>query len=291
MGQYYHPIILGKNRKSIKAWFYSHKYGNGLKLMEHSYVDNNFVNAVVNYLINNGGGRLVWAGDYADDEKVRLTMAETLPIWQKEVAEGRTTLSHTKFRATSPLCFKQTEQNLYSRCTKKTEVEDYDTSYPQGAEFFVNHDKKEIIELYEVTTNCDGYQVHPLPLLTCEGNGRGGGDYWGSNQRYVGTWARDFIQPYGWGDRNTITDLINNKGYKKIYPCFFERYALKSEIKNLAKMLSVAINDFGAGLDGGDIYEDHKYLAELHEAIKGLPEIPAEFRKYADKKEPATANA
>lgn len=291
MGQYYHPIILGKNRKSIKAWFYSHKYGNGLKLMEHSYVDNNFVNAVVNYLVDNNGGRLVWAGDYADPEKVRLSMAETLPIWQKEVAEGRTNLSHTKFRATSPLCLKETEETLYSRCTKKTEVEDYNTGYPQNAEFFVNHDKKEIIELYEVTTNCDGYQVHPLPLLTCEGNGRGGGDYYGSNQRYVGTWARDFIQPYGWRDRNTITDLINNKGYKKIHPCFFEQYALKSEIKNLAKMLSVAINDFGAGLDGGDIIEDHKYLAELHEAIKGLPEIPAEFRKYADKKEPATANA
>jgi hypothetical protein len=30
-------------------------------------------------------------------------------------------------------------------------------------------------------------------LLTAEGNGRGGGDYKGSNEHLVGTWARHVI--------------------------------------------------------------------------------------------------
>jgi hypothetical protein len=33
---------------------------------------------------------------------------------------------------------------------------------------------------------------HPLPLLTAEGNGRGGGDYRGESP-LIGSWARDVI--------------------------------------------------------------------------------------------------
>jgi hypothetical protein len=32
-----------------------------------------------------------------------------------------------------------------------------------------------------------------LPLLTAEGNGRGGGDYRGENENLIGSWARDII--------------------------------------------------------------------------------------------------
>jgi hypothetical protein len=36
--------------------------------------------------------------------------------------------------------------------------------------------------------------LHPLPLLTAEGNGRGGGDFRGDDpQNLVGSWARDLI--------------------------------------------------------------------------------------------------
>jgi hypothetical protein len=35
--------------------------------------------------------------------------------------------------------------------------------------------------------------IHPLPLLVSEGNGSGGGDYFGHNQDLCGTWARDII--------------------------------------------------------------------------------------------------
>jgi hypothetical protein len=38
-----------------------------------------------------------------------------------------------------------------------------------------------------------GTKIHPLPLLTCEGNGLGGGDFRGNERGIVGTWARDLI--------------------------------------------------------------------------------------------------
>ena len=75
MGQYYYPIIL-KGRagevEEIKAWMNAHRYGNGLKLMEHSYIGNNFMSAFEYEIGPNGAhfmSRVVWAGDYADKEK------------------------------------------------------------------------------------------------------------------------------------------------------------------------------------------------------------------------------
>ena len=50
------------------------------------------------------------------------------------------------------------------------------------------------------------YYIHPLPLLTSEGNGRGGGDYHTSDEyleNMVGSWARDVIEVT---DDVTLTD-------------------------------------------------------------------------------------
>jgi hypothetical protein len=48
------------------------------------------------------------------------------------------------------------------------------------------------VDMRTAPENENGDQLHPLPILTCEGNGRGGGDYFG-NYAYVGAWARDLI--------------------------------------------------------------------------------------------------
>ena len=45
MGQYFKPVIIDKkDSKKVVASLHAHDFFNGLKLMEHSYVGNNFVN-------------------------------------------------------------------------------------------------------------------------------------------------------------------------------------------------------------------------------------------------------
>lgn len=162
MGQGYRPIILASHKNEgkeiIRTWLNSHAYGNGYKLTEHSYIGNNFVEAV-EYLISPLGmfyrSRLVWSGDYADNE------------------EGL-------------------DENLYF-------ISDYHTnkdkmSFPSpynmsSYRYIVNHTQ----EKYVNKNNTSNSTIHPLPLLTAEGNGRGGGDYRGENLHLVGTWARDTI--------------------------------------------------------------------------------------------------
>ena len=57
---------------------------------------------------------------------------------------------------------------------------------------FKESGKKEYVDKDYLPIHPEGWQVHPLPLLTCEGNGRGGGDYT-RNNRYIGSWARNQI--------------------------------------------------------------------------------------------------
>lgn len=62
MGQYYMPVI--KRGNKLRR-VYSHNFDNGLKLTEHSYVGNDFVNVVANDLVDNPAN-LYWVGDYAE---------------------------------------------------------------------------------------------------------------------------------------------------------------------------------------------------------------------------------
>ena len=64
MGQYYMPIL--RDEAGNFCAFYSHTYGNGLKLMEHSYIGNNFVNAVCNQIYKKPHN-VCWFGDYRGD--------------------------------------------------------------------------------------------------------------------------------------------------------------------------------------------------------------------------------
>ena len=65
MGQYYYPIILDANGK-IVMWMNGQTYNEGLKLMEHAYLRNSFVNTFEFALSPEGPhykSRVVWAGD------------------------------------------------------------------------------------------------------------------------------------------------------------------------------------------------------------------------------------
>jgi hypothetical protein len=173
MGQYYKPVILGEkteeNHETVKAWVCSHEYGNGLKLMEHSYQGNNFVSTFEKQLSRKGDyhkSRVVWAGDYADEEPDL-----------KIIDEG-----------------KEYDANLYSLCNDKNEIKPK-VSKTDTYQYILNHTKKEFVDKNKVPEikDWEGAKIHPLPLLTCEGNGRGGGDFRGDEKGIVGSWARDVI--------------------------------------------------------------------------------------------------
>lgn len=193
MGQYYKPAFLKnetvKGQSDIKGWFYSHNHkskwtrddgevvhsGNGLKIMEHSYVGNNFVSEVERHLAETPQ-RLVWAGDYADAEPGNLKFE-----WKD--SDGN---SH-----------QEEDANIYSLCQDDKEIVPK-TKFPKSIakkyRYIVNLDKKEFVDKSKCPDieGWEGAQIHPLPLLTCEGNGRGGGDFRGEHP-LVGAWARDTI--------------------------------------------------------------------------------------------------
>lgn len=189
MGQYYRPIILAEKvegqPEKVVAHVFSHDYGSGLKLMEHSWRKNPFVMAFET-LIEDKPQRVVWAGDYAGPE-------------QDQTRPDR----HGN----------EEKVNLYGLCDDDLEVRP-ETPRRQFR-FVINHTKKLFVDKSHGRT-VNGWQIHPLPLLTCEGNGEGGGDFRDTDlEDLVGSWARDVIsvshkKPKG-EYKEIIFDLIDSR--------------------------------------------------------------------------------
>lgn len=195
MGQYYNSVL--KNEKGqIKNY-----YNFGLKLMEHSYFFNNYVNSVCKKLVNKPH-YVAWVGDYADeDDYVERENADIL----KEMVNHR------------------------QKCNG-TQLESKSAPYGYMGYLLVNHSKKQFIDMTDYYNNSvlnygeerkGEYVIHPLPLLTAVGNGKGGGDYHRKalNINDVGLWAGDLIEivkyneDYKW---NYETKQYEYKGYKNI---------------------------------------------------------------------------
>ena len=155
MGQYYVPTLIDNN--GDMETLFTHNYGNGLKLTEHSYIGNNFMAAVMNAL-NEKPRRVWWLGDYAEirdfkNKMHRLVEKERKKAWSK-------------------------------KCNIRP-LGDWDWDLDT---YLINFDKKCFIQLEKYDN--DRWQIHPLSLLTAVGNGRGAGDYYGElGQEDVGTWA------------------------------------------------------------------------------------------------------
>jgi hypothetical protein len=155
MGQYYHPVNLDN-----KQWVSSHDFGAGLKLMEHSWVGNDFVGSVMNLMLKGGAWfkkRIVWAGDYYGER-------------ENEIDHFSQCIDANKVLPTI-------------RMDEKT----------QKKAILVNHTKNMYVRFDEMPNN-DGWVINPLPLLTALGNGRGGGDYRDDvDSDKVGIWAGDVL--------------------------------------------------------------------------------------------------
>lgn len=282
MGQYYTPLILKNDKKTIVGRVYTHDYACGLKLMEHSYIHNPVVNVVLNYLKENGGGRVVWAGDYADAEPVKMPKEQAKEIWRNMVANNQTETSFAEFWAKSPEVFKRDENGelagdtLYTKAEKKPKLEA--SAKDTEIRFLINTDKMQFVDLWDVPC-VNGCRVHPLPLLTVEGNGRGGGDYTGLSMNLVGTWARDNITvaEHNWN----MYDTLKAK-YTEIKPNFAERYSIVSQFNETVNFLKYAYDDDALEMDGYNDQLKEKFL-ELEKIlktnIKGFKKEPAAVKK------------
>lgn len=142
----------------------------GFKLMEHSWLGNDFVSGVLEHIWDIPC-HVAWVGDYADtltDYDGRYTPDVYEFVW------GETSADDSPFG---------------------------DVPEPREDGYIVNLTKHVYVDLQmyrEVATREACWSdrpvcVHPLPLLTAIGNGRGGGDYRGLNMDAVGSWAMDLI--------------------------------------------------------------------------------------------------
>lgn len=182
MGQYYKPLLIAEDGSKKTA--YSHDFGDGLKLMEHSWVGNDFVNAVLQHLDSNPH-RLAWVGDYADsvsdndchfgggfinDRDTFMKLYKS--IWSDDGEEDI--------------------PNIDKNCQR------YKLSNEEADCFIVNLTKNCYIDMEKYVAENKSKEgayywcINPVPLLTSIGNGQGGGDYRG-NDPEVGTWAFDEI--------------------------------------------------------------------------------------------------
>jgi hypothetical protein len=199
MGQYYFPILLKKNWKLSKQpvlmTLYSHDFDNGLKLMEHSYVGNNFVRSVQYVLANYGNDlHFVWCGDYADEVKTHY-YPNGVDLYSMA---GELTDSND-------------EHYLFVKNSIPNFIELHDYKY------IINKSKKEYVIVPEYCEN--KWQIHPLPILCANSNGRGGGDYHSNGKeddKYIGRWAYDII--------HVSDDAEDIVGYKEIKPNFYEKW-------------------------------------------------------------------
>ena len=177
MGQYYVPTIINKNGVET---FNAHQYGNGYKLVEHSWIGNYLVQAVVTRLYKNPS-ILFWMGDYAELSDITKEAAKTA-LFDYNIPIG-----------------KQFMEDIHADKYNKRVISEKDFVHPK---YIINHTAKVYFDIDKCTSTPPGLEpgdddwiVHPLPLLTAVGNGRGGGDYYAEiDKQYVGNWAGDVIE-------------------------------------------------------------------------------------------------
>lgn len=158
MGQYYRPVLNDGEKITIYNRDVDGDYTMA-KLTGHSWWEVPLMNAISEKLYQTKC-RLIWCGDYAENDEVEMTGLTIKDIWDCDGEE----ISSSDFLI----------DNL----------------------FLCNHETKEYINLAiykQQSIDSDGWVLHPLSLLTAIGNERGCGDYYGINKDKVGIWAWNLI--------------------------------------------------------------------------------------------------
>ncbi len=203
MGQYYRAIVKKQNGRNEVYNRYVIRNGKEeymmAKLTEHSWWLNEFVNAVCLAVYERKEqNRIAWIGDYANS-------------FLESIGEK-------SFNGLNGKQIKRLTEQTWNCKGISVPV----TDFTLDGLFLINHTKKEYIDctkyfnVSNMRSKYGDWCMHPLPILTCIGNGLGGGDYHSptanSTEEYIGYWAWDEIS------------LANNpvEDFKEIQPIFKE---------------------------------------------------------------------
>lgn len=195
MGQYYEAVLRIKENQFVK--FSPHSFNQGAKLLEHAHLNNSFVENVIYFLLNNPK-QLAWIGDYAELDDVSTSHA-------------------IQFLNELELAVEKRTEDTYKEIFTVTKSKEHSLEIREKKYLIFNKTKKEYVDIEEykkVLGSDDRWNVlHPLPILTSIGNGKGGGDYYEASPCYirVGSWACDTIVVI---PKSNIPEEY--KGYKNI---------------------------------------------------------------------------
>ena len=186
MGQYYNPVIEQNNVKKAYDRSVNGKYMLA-KLTEHSWIFNPTCE-YISYLLYNHPGRVAWIGDYAE----------------KDMCKNQAVNGETMARL---IDLAWGENANLEKITTMPEIDEFSIS---NHKYILNHDKKCYIDMkmyYGLSNQFwpseEGEEpeeagcLHPIPLLTCVGNGLGGGDFYEnqeSTNELIGAWTWDLIE-------------------------------------------------------------------------------------------------
>lgn len=174
MGQYYMPIVqatkITKKRKVVKKMFAFNiaDLNESKKIAHHCEFESLISKIVSNFMVQlNKDGfdtQLVWLGDYA----------------QHSFTPGKDLYDKMKYKTVK----------LHFDIGLDKMVIDGVTPFKINTRhyFLINKEKNEYVSLESYAGSCC-----PLILLTADGNGKGGGDYFGNDFEYVGRWKYDTI--------------------------------------------------------------------------------------------------
>jgi hypothetical protein len=193
MGQYYIPSNIDKNE-----FLRSYDFDNGAKLMESAWIGNRLIGNVMVRLADEtiikaskkiasipfagtwANDRIVWAGDYMDEDTLFPDNFEELGGDKCFLDDEGDSVSRTLYSL------------AYNSFNQLKEDDDkIFTIFSLKNVYFLNHDLKQYIVMPK--ENIDEYIINPVSLLLASGNGRGGGDYRGSNDEMVGAWAGNSV--------------------------------------------------------------------------------------------------
>lgn len=158
----------------------------GSKLMEHSYIGNLLCRAMEHFLSHEYAGcPVVWSGQYGDE------------VFEDENGEGKS-------------AYQLADDNLTTKTFKSLPPR---REWYRYHKYLINHDTHEYVKLPKMSNK--EYRIHPLPLLTANGNGLGSGDYRGINKDLVGMWCGHHL--------SVANELPNDEYYKELIVKFEEK--------------------------------------------------------------------